>query len=1017
MADARPAAADMSDAALVDASVGGEGGSGLLSVTDASWLCVVWLVVWFLFNQLYGICALNRPTDLITCSALRKREAYTRRLWRSQVYCLAAVVSGVRLISRWQRLPEDMLLDFSFEHQIFFAMAVGHWTISAWEDDNGRALLGGGLDNTMLRGVRDPAELLHTAYLVHHFVAACGYFAMLRLQRCAAVGTFGLIFELPVLLMNRREIGLHAERVPAWLRNQEGVARHWSCFYSLWLVGRGGPTAVYLYSLLYWRQHLSALSSDELYLYHGMAVFFTILNCVFLNVLEAWARRDRAAVARGAGGLAEADVDVKGAGFGAEIAAAQEDSEEEEDADPKEHLNAEPLLEVPNEIFERMVGKDGARLMVAIDGSAFDLTDFLEEHPGGEQILRKFAGQDATQAFRRAGHSASAKAEMFRYMVGPLVYNSGRYRIFEHAADLLNCGFLLARTFLGLLLQTVLLGSSCYGGYAATSPGGVLLTPLAWVSGKVPQGPGTEEAVGRLARRLVLLMIMTAIGLGSFILKCFVAVRPLSCSFRENVVALSVGGYVAALLTSSASLYGEGLPGLGASFSLELTGSAVLLLEARPWAALQGGGSRGGRGRYATAAIITSWAWRGLRGPTASEATLAARLATLVGEALGPGLVALVFGASLCLLLRGGGSADNRDELAATAVHGVSLSGFYGGLLLFALLYGDPVAQRTAVALTETPGFLRCLSCATVSCVCFFVVILDGAFICSPAFISRAVAFSLVAVSGGLSGYRWLTLCAFTWYLSSLAHRNRESLKEAAWQERSISPHIIGATAMWDQFRLALGTFVWKILIIALQNVAGVLLPVEMRFYACEIPIFDLGSNVAFGVSAHYSPNQAREQKRPKHFVCNVGQIANCGRHVAAGMMDAQRTLNSLRDVWGEFQEPEMKGLVSNVICVFPRVASQGVTKEINLSAWESERDAYEWYAKSHGHQTIMKQHSSGALQTFGNLLTSAKPSVPIRHQDRCMHCMRVVEARKFGVRAPRQCGNCGGPTFHYPWF
>lgn len=34
-----------------------------------------------------------------------------------------------------------------------------------------------------------------------------------------------------------------------------------------------------------------------------------------------------------------------------------------------------------------------------IDATVYDLTDFLEAHPGGESVLRQFAGQDATTAF------------------------------------------------------------------------------------------------------------------------------------------------------------------------------------------------------------------------------------------------------------------------------------------------------------------------------------------------------------------------------------------------------------------------------------------------------------------------------------------------------------------------------------------------------------------------------------------------------------------------------------------
>ena len=48
----------------------------------------------------------------------------------------------------------------------------------------------------------------------------------------------------------------------------------------------------------------------------------------------------------------------------------------------------------------------------------YDVSRFIEEHPGGEEILRAFAGKDATEAFEDAAHSDEVKPIMARLIVG-----------------------------------------------------------------------------------------------------------------------------------------------------------------------------------------------------------------------------------------------------------------------------------------------------------------------------------------------------------------------------------------------------------------------------------------------------------------------------------------------------------------------------------------------------------------------------------------------------------------------
>ncbi|XP_041981100.1 cytochrome b5-like [Aricia agestis] len=57
---------------------------------------------------------------------------------------------------------------------------------------------------------------------------------------------------------------------------------------------------------------------------------------------------------------------------------------------------------------------------MVIRNDVYDVTSFLEEHPGGEETLLEVAGQDATQAFDDVGHSEDAKELLKKYKIGSL---------------------------------------------------------------------------------------------------------------------------------------------------------------------------------------------------------------------------------------------------------------------------------------------------------------------------------------------------------------------------------------------------------------------------------------------------------------------------------------------------------------------------------------------------------------------------------------------------------------------
>ncbi|XP_073692929.1 cytochrome b5 type B [Garra rufa] len=55
-----------------------------------------------------------------------------------------------------------------------------------------------------------------------------------------------------------------------------------------------------------------------------------------------------------------------------------------------------------------------------IHDKVYDITDFMEEHPGGEEVLLEQAGADATESFEDVGHSTDAREMLQQYYIGEL---------------------------------------------------------------------------------------------------------------------------------------------------------------------------------------------------------------------------------------------------------------------------------------------------------------------------------------------------------------------------------------------------------------------------------------------------------------------------------------------------------------------------------------------------------------------------------------------------------------------
>jgi cytochrome b involved in lipid metabolism len=64
--------------------------------------------------------------------------------------------------------------------------------------------------------------------------------------------------------------------------------------------------------------------------------------------------------------------------------------------------------------------KDAKSIWLAIHDKVYDVTKFLEEHPGGEEVLLEQGGKYSSEQFEDVGHSTDARELMEQYEIGEL---------------------------------------------------------------------------------------------------------------------------------------------------------------------------------------------------------------------------------------------------------------------------------------------------------------------------------------------------------------------------------------------------------------------------------------------------------------------------------------------------------------------------------------------------------------------------------------------------------------------
>ncbi|KAK3051718.1 hypothetical protein LTR09_007018 [Extremus antarcticus] len=75
-----------------------------------------------------------------------------------------------------------------------------------------------------------------------------------------------------------------------------------------------------------------------------------------------------------------------------------------------------------SDVAEHTSKKD---LYVVIHDKVYDTSSFVDEHPGGEEVMLDVGGQDATEAFEDVGHSDEAREILNGMLIGNLKRQEG----------------------------------------------------------------------------------------------------------------------------------------------------------------------------------------------------------------------------------------------------------------------------------------------------------------------------------------------------------------------------------------------------------------------------------------------------------------------------------------------------------------------------------------------------------------------------------------------------------------
>ncbi|KAI4338013.1 hypothetical protein L6164_016369 [Bauhinia variegata] len=82
-----------------------------------------------------------------------------------------------------------------------------------------------------------------------------------------------------------------------------------------------------------------------------------------------------------------------------------------------EEMASDPKVHTFEDVVTHNQTKD---CWLIISGKVYNVTPFMDDHPGGDEVLLSATGKDATNDFEDVGHSDSAREMMEKYYIGEI---------------------------------------------------------------------------------------------------------------------------------------------------------------------------------------------------------------------------------------------------------------------------------------------------------------------------------------------------------------------------------------------------------------------------------------------------------------------------------------------------------------------------------------------------------------------------------------------------------------------